>query len=387
MNKILVILTGGTICSQENENGERTADAQNAKYRIISNFTQSTSPYKDADFDFLMPLNILSENMTISTWNTLLDTFRDNDFDDYKGIIILHGTDTLAYTSSLLSLVLTHLNIPVILVSSQLPVSYEEANGNANFRAATELILNGIAPNVYAVYRNSDGEAYLHYGSCLLQCKNHSDDFFSPRSLKIPDCNNAKLDGVPFRTKNNFLRELKELKPCVLSITPYVGINYDSFNLRNISAVVHGTYHTQAVCVERSKKQGSFTNHSILHLAQRCREENVHLFLAPCSENAFSYESTGDALENGILPVNGMTNETAYVKILAGCSMNLKKDELIEITVDGKIDKNEIEDFVGICKELEKISVAVESLQLWAEKMLATGVIDKKEYDRCREAD
>lgn len=67
--------------------------------------------------------------------------------------------------------------------------------------------------------------------------------------------------------------------------------------------------------------------------------------------------------------------------------MNKKKDELIEITVDGKIDKNEIEDFVGICKELENISVAVESLQLWAEKMLATGVIDKKEYDRCREAD
>ena len=330
MKKILVILTGGTICSHENSDGERTADAQNAKYRIISNFRKSSSPYKDAEFDFLMPLDILSENMTIATWNTLLDTFRENDFESYEGIIILHGTDTLAYTSSLLSLMLTHLDIPVILVSSQLPVNYEDANGNANFRAGVELILNGISSNVYAVYRNSDGETYVHFGSSLLQCKNHSDDFFSPCSLKITDCSNAKLEGTPFRTKNNLLKDLTELKPCVLNITPYVGINYDSFNLKNFSAVVHGTYHTQAVCVERSKKQGSFTNYSILSFAERCRKEGVKLFLAPCSENAFSYESTGDALENGILPINGMTNEMAYVKTLVGCSINLEKDKLIE---------------------------------------------------------
>ncbi len=330
MKKILVILTGGTICSHENADGERTADVKEAKYKIISNFRNSDSLYKDTDFDFLMSLNILSENMTVTTWNTLLGTFRENNFESYKGIIILHGTDTLAYTSSLLSLMLTHLDIPVILVSSQLPVDYKDANGNANFRTATELIMNGIKPNVYAVYKNSDGETYIHFGSSLLQCKNHSDDFFSLNSLKITDGDNAKLDGMSFRTKNNFLKELTELKPCVLNITPFVGINYDNFNLQNISAVVHGTYHTQAVCVERSKKQGSFTNYSILSFAERCRKDDVKLFLAPCSENAFSYESTGDALENGILPINGMTNEMAYVKTLVGCSMNLEKDKLIE---------------------------------------------------------
>lgn len=330
MKKILVILTGGTICSHENADGVRSADAQNAKYKIVSNFRKSSSPYKDAEFDFLMPLNILSENMTVTTWNTLLDTFRENNFENYQGIILLHGTDTLAYTSSLLSLTLTHLDIPVIMVSSQLPIDKDGSNGNANFRSAVELITNGIKPNVYAVYRNSDGETYVHFGSSLLQCKNHSDDFFSVNALKITDTNNAKLEGNSFSTKNNFLKELKELKPCVLNITPYVGINYDNFNLQNISAVVHGTYHTQAVCVERSKKQGIFTNYSILSFAERCRKEGVNLFLAPCSENAFSYESTGDALENGILPINGMTNEMAYVKTLVGCSMNSQKDKLIE---------------------------------------------------------
>lgn len=62
-------------------------------------------------------------------------------------------------------------------------------------------------------------------------------------------------------------------------------------------------------------------------------------------------------------------------------SMNKKKDRLVEITADGKIDSDEIDDFIYIQQELERISVAVETLQLWSEKMLATGAIDKKKYE------
>ena len=57
-----------------------------------------------------------------------------------------------------------------------------------------------------------------------------------------------------------------------------------------------------------------------------------------------------------------------------------KKDRLIEITVDGHISGEELEDFVFIQKELEKISIAVETLQLWCERMLDTGVIDPALY-------
>ena len=64
-------------------------------------------------------------------------------------------------------------------------------------------------------------------------------------------------------------------------------------------------------------------------------------------------------------------------------SMDKEKDRLIEITADGKIEKDELRDFVKIQKQLEKISVTVEALQLWAEKMLASGVIDMEEYHAC----
>ena len=59
--------------------------------------------------------------------------------------------------------------------------------------------------------------------------------------------------------------------------------------------------------------------------------------------------------------------------------VNREKERLIEITADGRIDGDEIDDFIRIQEELEKISVTVEALQLWAEKMLANGIIDPEQ--------
>ena len=62
-------------------------------------------------------------------------------------------------------------------------------------------------------------------------------------------------------------------------------------------------------------------------------------------------------------------------------SMNRRKDRLIEITADGVISDDELEDFIRIREELERISIAVETLQLWSERMLATGAINAEQYE------
>lgn len=62
-------------------------------------------------------------------------------------------------------------------------------------------------------------------------------------------------------------------------------------------------------------------------------------------------------------------------------SLGKQKERLIEITVDGKITGDELEDFIYIQEELERISIAVETLQLWSERMLATGAIDVEQYN------
>ena len=63
-----------------------------------------------------------------------------------------------------------------------------------------------------------------------------------------------------------------------------------------------------------------------------------------------------------------------------------RKERLIEITVDGEISDDELADFVRIQHELEKISVAVETLQLWCEQMLDNGAINRDQYDACKDS-
>ena len=63
-----------------------------------------------------------------------------------------------------------------------------------------------------------------------------------------------------------------------------------------------------------------------------------------------------------------------------------QKDRLIEIAADGVISGDEIDDFLRIRRELERISLTVEALQFWSENMLATGKIDPEEYRRKLEA-
>ena len=62
-------------------------------------------------------------------------------------------------------------------------------------------------------------------------------------------------------------------------------------------------------------------------------------------------------------------------------AVHRQKDRLIEIAADGRISGDEIDDFIFIQNELERISITVETLQLWAEKMLANGLIDPQQYN------
>ena len=66
-------------------------------------------------------------------------------------------------------------------------------------------------------------------------------------------------------------------------------------------------------------------------------------------------------------------------------SMKNKQERLIEITSDGVVDNEELNDFIYIQKELERISVTVEALQLWTEQMIAEEKIDVEKYNKLKD--
>lgn len=74
--------------------------------------------------------------------------------------------------------------------------------------------------------------------------------------------------------------------------------------------------------------------------------------------------------------------KTVLQMVAALNSMHSMQERLIAISADGRIDDNEIRDFVRIQKELDRISMAAASMQLWVEKMLADGAIDMDVYNR-----
>lgn len=65
-------------------------------------------------------------------------------------------------------------------------------------------------------------------------------------------------------------------------------------------------------------------------------------------------------------------------------SVKKQQDRLIEIIADGIIEADEVDDFIRIQDELEKISMTVEALQLWAEKKLSSGEIDLTAYNKAK---
>lgn len=327
-SEILVILTGGTICSAVGAKGKRFSNAEKALPVITEQFKKSSSRFSSAvDFRIKsLKKDILSENMTLQVWNELLDIFREEDTfsPSLKGIIVLHGTDTLAYTSAFLSCALAGAPVPIFTVAAQLPPETEGSNAHANFRAAVELILNGIAPNVYTVYRNleADGvtpaEFLLHLGSQLTQRANSGCNFHSVGETPLDDAENPCLKGVPFGKGGFFLDSVGKLTDGVLLIEPYPGLLYKRFNLEGVKAVVHGTYHSETVCVNDSRSP-----YSVTWFAQQLLQEEIPLILCPCDGDEFSYVSTAKAIEYGAEPAGRITLELAYARAVTAVSMGM----------------------------------------------------------------
>jgi L-asparaginase len=117
---ILIINTGGTISSIITKNGYEPAQGyvEQALKNIESLKHRDMPHYHILEYDPLLD----SSNMTVHDWNRIANDIHSH-HDQYDGFVVLHGTDTLAYTASALSFMLEQLGKPVIVTGSQIPLS------------------------------------------------------------------------------------------------------------------------------------------------------------------------------------------------------------------------------------------------------------------------
>lgn len=310
--RILTVFTGGTIGSKCGLN--KVALDEN-RFKLIE-AAKKRYDLSDVIFETAEPYFVLSENMTTAYWNQLVSFFKEINWEMYDGIIMTHGTDTLAYTSNFLGMLLGNKKIPIVLVSSNYAIEDERANGVINFKAAIDLIRTGMSGTFVPFFQKD--KILVHLGTRLMQSRHFLDDFMSVADQPFGLIENgvfthfcANPTDEKCRTSDSLLEKFPEfeIRKKVVLIHPYIGLDYGSISLNEVGAVLQGTYHSGTFCVEEDSFQEFY---------KRCLKADIPIFLAPISSDHANtpYASTFAAMDQGIIPLTNLSLEAAYCKLM-----------------------------------------------------------------------
>ena len=178
---ILLIYTGGTIGMREDP-----LDHTLKPYDFTQIMAQVPELKKFAcqiDAYTFSPL-IDSSDVEPGFWKQIASLILKK-YDDYDGFVVLHGTDTMAYSASALSFMLEGLDKPVIFTGSQLPIGWPRTDGKENLISSVE-----IATRKNALGKSLVPEVCVYFGSCLMRgnrtTKVNADRFDAFRSPNYP---------------------------------------------------------------------------------------------------------------------------------------------------------------------------------------------------------
>ncbi len=315
--RITVVMTGGTIGSTV----EGSSIDLSSSPVIINEYKKIYG--SDVEFDVLRPFEMLSENSIPKVWEKLGRTLHNCEYDN-DGIIITHGTDTLAYTSAYISMIFGGMQKPVVLVSSNFPIGTENSNGLDNFRSAVELIENESIAGIFVIYRDNRGRNIVHLGSRLTESDTFTDQFYSYGGCPYGEMDTGHfiryanaVNPKAFMLKTMENTEITSLKNQVFMIRPYPGIDYSSFEFKNKpKAILHCMYHSGTACV----RDGCY---SLPEFIKRCKNEGIDTYLS-CykSPDGAKYATAVEIISAGGIPLYNISNEAAYVKLVLAYNQN-----------------------------------------------------------------
>ena len=317
MKKILVVLTGGTIGSLVQ--GSNVDVTNVSAYRLISLYQEQYG--REDEFEVIQPFSVLSENMTPKTWGKLCNVMKNISYDEYKGIIITHGSDTLAYTAAFIGMLIGNVKVPVILTAADYPLEDARSNGIANFRSAVGLIGTDIAGGVFVVYRNEKKEMAVYLATRLTEAEPYTDQFRGFGGIAfgrmeagrfIPCTDRINPTMKEMAQTGSILKEREfSFDKKVLMIRPYPGLDYRFISLEEKpAAVLHYLYHSATACTVDEE-------HSLICFLERCRRKGIPVYTASykTTEGRF-YVTAREIMEKGAIPLKNISPEAAYAKLM-----------------------------------------------------------------------
>ncbi|WP_157800999.1 asparaginase [Bacillus solitudinis] len=319
IKKILVLFTGGTIGSKTE--GHTIDVNDSSPFLLLEKYKDKANI--EVDFEPIEPFTLLSENLMPSDWHVLQASLQKVNYDDYAGIIITHGTDTLPYTTAAISYLNRHSTIPIVFVASNFPMAHPKSKAVDNFSDAVSFIVNTALPGIFVVFADKKGETLVHLGSRLLSSLPFADEFDSVKSVIFGKMVNGQFQYHQHR-ENPSIGEIRKKRPNlrleeqftsdILYVRPYPGVGYGyyDFEKRKPRAVVHDLYHSGTA----STREVEDPHYSLKAFVEYCSKHDVDVYIAPREHRVNQYSSAIELMEYGVNQLENIGLEAAMVKLM-----------------------------------------------------------------------
>ena len=212
MKKLLLIGTGGTIASKET--GDGLSPGLQAE-EIVSYVPEVRNLF---EIEVLQLCNIDSTNMHPKIWEKLVRSIKEN-YDRYDGFVVLHGTDTMAYTSAVLSYMIQHSRKPIVVTGSQKPIDREGTDARVNLRDSILYAMDDYSENVVLIF---DGNVIAGTRAKKMQARsfNAFQSVNFPVLARVQDGRIIRyLPYIPEREPVRFFTEISD-SVCVFKLIP-----------------------------------------------------------------------------------------------------------------------------------------------------------------------
>ncbi len=298
--KILVIFTGGTIGSTLSD-GWISPDSS-TRYKLINTYKQNNGD--GINFVTRSPFSILSENLSAATLTALVSEVTCALNEEFDGIIVTHGTDTLQFSAAALAYATGNDSVPIVLVSSNYPLDDPRANGNENFRAAVDFIENGCGKGVFVSYKNTNDAVTFHNALETVRHLEADDAVFSMYGKVYAK---ETVDGIQVSGKSSPCEKLAAKfteDPRILVAESYPGNGY-SYSPENYRAVILQPYHSGTLNTDSP---------AFIGFCERAKKMNVPVYAVNIPDGA-AYASSKAFRKLGIIPLYNETFASAYVRL------------------------------------------------------------------------